>query len=193
MAVLRDTANDTIGTDVDEIARRLQRAGITYERWQPRRELPADATPEQLLAAYEPEVVRIKNEGGYTTADVIDLKPETSGLEDMLGKFRSEHWHDEDEVRFIVEGSGVFHINTDEGVLALEVQPGDFVRVPRGTRHWFDLCQDRRIRAIRLFQDRAGWVPQYTGSGVDHDYQPLCLGPSYLPVEEYATGLRHDV
>jgi 1,2-dihydroxy-3-keto-5-methylthiopentene dioxygenase len=53
--------------------------------------------------------------------------------------------------------------------------------VPKGTHHWFDLCSDRRIRAIRLFQDQAGWTPHYTKTGVDQGFQPLCFGPAYLP------------
>jgi 1,2-dihydroxy-3-keto-5-methylthiopentene dioxygenase len=65
-------------------------------------------------------------------------------------------------------------------VFAIEVQAGDLIRVPRGTRHWFDLCADRRIRAIRLFQDPSGWTPHYTDSGVDGQFQPLCFGPSFL-------------
>jgi len=56
------------------------------------------------------------------------------------------------------------------------------IRVPRGTHHWFDLCSDRRIRAIRLFQDTSGWTPHYTRSGVDARFQPLCFGPAYFPV-----------
>src|SRR5229473_2035454 len=63
----------------------------------------------------------------------------------------------------------------------IEVEAGDLIRVPRGTWHWFDLCADRRIRAIRLFQDPAGWTPHYTDSGIDSNYQPVCLGPSYFP------------
>ena len=59
--------------------------------------------------------------------------------------------------------------------------PGDLIRVPRGTHHWFDLCADRNIRAIRLFQDVSGWTPQYTETGVDRRYEPVCLGPAYLP------------
>ena len=74
----------------------------------------------------------------------------------MLAKFNREHWHDEDEVRFIIEGRGIFHIHSSEGgVTAIEVEAGDLIRVPRGTHHWFNLCSDRRIRAIRLFQDPA--------------------------------------
>jgi 1,2-dihydroxy-3-keto-5-methylthiopentene dioxygenase len=55
------------------------------------------------------------------------------------------------------------------------------IRVPRGTLHWFDLCGDRRIRAIRLFQNISGWTPHYSGSGVDRKYEPVCWGPRYIP------------
>jgi 1,2-dihydroxy-3-keto-5-methylthiopentene dioxygenase len=100
----------------------------------------------------------------------------------MLAKFSREHWHSDDEVRFIIHGRGLFHIHTSEGsVVAIEVEAGDLIRVPKGTWHWFDLCADREIRAIRLFQDPAGWTPHYTDSGVDRNYQPVCLGPSYIP------------
>jgi 1,2-dihydroxy-3-keto-5-methylthiopentene dioxygenase len=64
--------------------------------------------------------------------------------------------------------------------MAVEVGPGDLLKVPRGTHHWFDLCSERRIRAIRLFQDMTGWTPHYTQSGVDENYQPLCMGPQML-------------
>jgi 1,2-dihydroxy-3-keto-5-methylthiopentene dioxygenase len=163
---------------------RLLGAGIVHERWAATRPLAEDASAEDVLAAYAPEIERLKNQGGYVTADVIDVKPETPNLETMLARFRTEHWHDEDEVRFIVAGRGVFHIHPPGGaVLSIEVEPGDLLRVPRGTWHWFDLCTDRRIRAIRLFQDPSGWTPHYTSSGVDAGFAPLCLGPQELAGE----------
>jgi 1,2-dihydroxy-3-keto-5-methylthiopentene dioxygenase len=111
--------------------------------------------------------------------DVIQLRRTR-----YAGKFNREHWHDEDEVRFIIEGRGLFHIHPPgNAVFALEVEAGDLIRVPRGTHHWFDLCAERRIRAIRLFQDQAGWTPNYTESGEDAGYQPMCLGASYFPVQ----------
>ena len=60
----------------------------------------------------------------------------------------------------------VSHPSAGAPVFAIEVEAGDLIRVPRGTHHWFDLCADRRIRAIRLFQDPSGWTPHYTESGV---------------------------
>jgi len=65
----------------------------------------------------------------------------------------------------------------------IEVEAGDLIRVPGNTLHWFNLCADRRIRAIRLFKDPSGWAPHYTDSGVDGDYLPVCLGPGFIPVQ----------
>jgi 1,2-dihydroxy-3-keto-5-methylthiopentene dioxygenase len=100
----------------------------------------------------------------------------------MLDRFNKEHTHAEDEVRFIVEGRGLFHVHPQHGsIFAIEVAAGDLINVPAGTKHWFDLCSDRRIRAIRLFKEQSGWTPQYTESGVASAYEPLCFGPSYVP------------
>ena len=159
----------------------LAEHGIDYEQW-PSESGQPDATAAAILEMYAGKIDALKARGGYVTADVIDVKPDTPGLDGMLARFNSEHWHDDDEVRFIVEGRGLFHIHPPQGpVFAIEVEAGDLIRVPRGTHHWFDLCADRRIRAIRLFQDPSGWTPKYTQSGVDRGFQPLCFGPTYFP------------
>jgi 1,2-dihydroxy-3-keto-5-methylthiopentene dioxygenase len=189
MAVVRIPAENTTINDAGSVAAFLVSYGIEYERWAPDRDVAADAPADAVLAAYAREVDALKARGGYTTADVIDVRPDTPNLETMLARFSREHWHDEDEVRFIIEGRGLFHIHPKNGpVIAIEVEPGDLIRVPRGTWHWFDLCAERRIRAIRLFQDTAGWTPRYTDSGVDKNYQPVCLGPAYVrPIATAAT------
>src|SRR6516162_1376861 len=170
--------------EFDAVRAYLAAIGIDHEHWEPAHAVPADASATEVLAAYSAEIDRLKKRGGYLTADVIDVSPATPGLEAMLNKFNSEHWHDEDEVRFVIEGRGLFHIRPPQGpVVSITVEAGDLIRVPRGTLHWFDLCQERRIRAIRLFQDPSGWTPHYSESGVDKNYQPVCLGPSYLPAQ----------
>ena len=154
MAIVRIPSDNVVLREADAIGAFLGQYAIDYEQWTPSQPVAADASSEELLRAYATEVDALKRRGGYATADVIDVKPETPNLDAMLAKFNREHWHDEDEVRFILEGRGIFHIHPREGaVLAIEVGPGDLLRVPRGTWHWFDLCADRRIRAIRLFQD----------------------------------------
>jgi 1,2-dihydroxy-3-keto-5-methylthiopentene dioxygenase len=165
----------------DQICACLKSFGIDYERWTPSHPVAQDAPAEEILRAYSREVEELKAKGGYVTADVIDVDSKTPGLEEMLAKFNREHWHDEDEVRFIISGRGLFHIcDQERRVAAIEVEAGDLIRVPRGTKHWFNLCADRRIRAIRLFQDTSGWTPHYTNSDVDKNYLPLCFGGSQV-------------
>jgi 1,2-dihydroxy-3-keto-5-methylthiopentene dioxygenase len=182
MAIVRIPDENRTLHEVADITAYLASIQIDYERWEVEHPVAPDAPSEEILAAYDAEIKELKERGGYVTADVIDVSPATPNLATMLAKFNREHWHDEDEVRFMIHGRGLFHIHPRAGPLtAIEVEAGDLIRVPRGTWHWFDLCGDRRIRAIRLFQDTLGWTPHYTDSGVDRNYEPVCLGPSYLP------------
>ena len=179
MAVLRFPETNQKIESEPEIRAELAAVGIDYERWSLDR-VPQDCSADQVLDAYAEEIDAMKKRGGYVTADVIDVNPETPNLEAMLARFDKEHTHSEDEVRFILAGRGIFFLHLGEKVYSVEVGPGDMLRVPRGTTHWFTLCEDRRIRAIRWFQQTEGWTPLYTGSGVDQGYQPLCFGPAYL-------------
>jgi 1,2-dihydroxy-3-keto-5-methylthiopentene dioxygenase len=191
MAVVRIPAEEKTLYDEQSIRAELAALRVDYERWDLSR-VGEDAPAEAVLEAYAAEIDEMKRLGGYTTADVIDVHAGTPGLETMLARFDKEHTHSEDEVRFILAGRGIFFLRGADKVVSVEVGPGDLIRVPRGTEHWFTLCEDRRIRAIRWFQDTTGWTPQYTGSGVDAGYQPLCFGPAYLgarvatPISEIA-------
>ena len=177
MATIRVPKEGRAVGDPAGIARELAGLGIDYERVDVPAEIAA-APAERVLESYEGALATVPARGGYVTADVIDVTPATPGLEAMLAKFSREHWHDEDEVRLIVAGKGIFHIHPKDGpIVAIEVEAGDLIRVPAGTRHWFDLCDTRTIRAIRLFRDPAGWTPRYTESGAEEGFQPMCMGP----------------
>jgi 1,2-dihydroxy-3-keto-5-methylthiopentene dioxygenase len=181
MAIVRIPEHKQTIREQREITDRLRQLGIDYEIWRPAHPTSSNAPSEEILGAYKNEIDRLKAAGGYVTADVINVNAQTPGLDAMLAKFSREHWHDEDEVRFIIHGRGIFHIHPkDSPVVAIEVEPGDLIRVPRGTHHWFDLCADREIRAIRLFQDPSGWTPSYTNSGIDAGFEPVCLGAAYV-------------
>jgi 1,2-dihydroxy-3-keto-5-methylthiopentene dioxygenase len=192
MAVLRIPDKEKTLSEQDQIRDYLAGIGIEYERWELLPSVADNASAEQVLSAYAPQIEQLKKRGGYVTADVIDVNADTPGLDTMLAKFNIEHRHEEDEVRYIVAGRGLFHIHPPAGpVVALEVEAGDLIRVPRGTLHWFDLCADRRIRAIRLFQDVSGWTPHYTNSGVDRGYEPVCWGPRYIPPQKPSPTAAH--
>jgi 1,2-dihydroxy-3-keto-5-methylthiopentene dioxygenase len=177
MAIVRIPEQQRAIHGVEPITEHLRGIGIDYEVWEPSHPLSPSASQEEILDAYKNEIERLKAAEGYVTADVISVNSSTPNLDAMLQKFNREHWHDEDEVRFILHGRGLFHVRpTDGPVSAIEVEAGDLIRVPRGTLHWFDLCASREIRVIRLFQDPSGWTPQYSGSGVDAKYETVCFG-----------------
>lgn len=175
-------------TNEQEMSDFLKPFGIWFERWDVEGRIGPDATNEEILEAYEPEINRLKEMGGFVTADVINVKSDTPGLDALLNKFNKEHTHSEDEVRFTVKGGGVFHIHPENGpVFAIQVESGDLINVPEGTQHWFDLCDDRHIRCIRLFQDISGWTPHYMDNGVHENYIPVCMGPQYFPAQAAMT------
>ena len=138
MALVRVVDEDRTIIGIEPIATYLRSCGIEYEYWKPEHAVAADAPPDEILAAYAHEIETLKARGGYVTADVIDITPDTPGLEPMLAKFNREHWHEEDEVRFIISGRGLFHIHPENrSVVSIEVEAGDLIRIPRGTWHWF--------------------------------------------------------
>jgi len=160
-----------------EIRAYLSQRGVVYQCWQAPAPLPKDADPDTILAAFKKDLDPLMAKGGYKTADVISVYPDTEGLATIRQKFLPEHTHSEDEVRFFVEGEGLFWFNLrgDEPVFSVLCQAGDLISVPANTRHWFDLGPKAYVRAIRIFTDPAGWVANYTGSGIDASYNPEYL------------------
>ena len=99
---------------------------------------------------------------GYPVQDEVQLSPETENLEAICDKFKDEHLHTDDEVRFVIEGAGIFDIRDDEDVwIRVVVEPGDLIVVPKDRYHRFFLTDEKTIRCKRLFKDSAGWTPHY--------------------------------
>ena len=115
MALLRIPDEKRSLSEAGEVTSYLANMGIEYERWEPSVSLAPGASAEEILAAYVPKIDELKARGGYVTADVIDVNPKTPGLDATLTRFNVEHWHDEDEVRFILAGRGVFHVHPNRG------------------------------------------------------------------------------
>jgi 1,2-dihydroxy-3-keto-5-methylthiopentene dioxygenase len=163
-------------TDRAAIAADLAPLGVVYERWTADEPLPADADQTAVLTAYAADVERIR-EQGYASVDVARIHgdPDDAGFlakaAEARSKFLAEHRHADDEVRFFVEGSGAFYLRlarTDgtEAVHVVLCEQGDFLFVPKGTRHWFDMGTRPGFAAIRFFQLEDGWVGDFTGDPI---------------------------
>ena len=149
--------------EVRHIERALSAIGIRYERWSAAAALAADASEPLVLQTYQTEVDRLKAECGYQAADVVRLRRGVENAAVLRAKFLDEHIHDEDEVRFFVEGRGAFYLRSDRGVHRVTCERGDLLGVPAGTRRWFDMGPDPEFTAIRLFTNPEGWVARFTG------------------------------
>ncbi len=148
------------------IATELAERGIGFERWPARAELPAGAGPDAVLAAYSQEIQAVQARGSYTTVDAIRMNPDHPDREALRQKFLSEHTHAEDEVRFFVEGRGLFCLHIGEEVLQVLCEAEDWISIPAGTKHWFDMGAEPSFCAIRFFDNPEGWVAQFSGDPI---------------------------
>jgi 1,2-dihydroxy-3-keto-5-methylthiopentene dioxygenase len=159
-------------TGYSEIKDFLNQRGIFFDQWSCEKEFDDQATTEDILNAYEKDLQSFMNNGGYETADVISINSQTENYTALRAKFLAEHIHTEDEIRFFVDGSGLFWFNLEtESVFNLLCERGDLISVPVGSKHWFDAGEKNPfVKAIRIFIDMSGWVPHYTESKIELNY-----------------------
>lgn len=155
------------------IAEVLKGEGVRFEQWSAAHPVTIDSTQEQVLEAYKADIDRLKKEGGYVTADVINLRETHPDKDALRKKFLSEHRHSEDEVRFFVEGQGLFCLHLGEKVYAVTCKKGDLISVPASSKHWFDMGDRPNFAAIRLFTNPDGWVANFTGDGIADQFPKL--------------------
>jgi 1,2-dihydroxy-3-keto-5-methylthiopentene dioxygenase len=158
-------AHETI-SERAAIGARLAAVGVGLEIWPQKAVSGGACTDEAILAAYSAEIERLKARAGYRSCDVVRLTPEHPDRAQMRARFLAEHFHNDDEVRFFAEGSGMFYIREASAVHALECTAGDLVVLPAGIRHWFDTGEHPRFTAIRLFTTPDGWVAHFTGDAI---------------------------
>ena len=152
--------------DGREIAAALHGIGVRFERWDASRPLSGNMSDEAVMKAYRDDIERLRKEGGYQAVDVLRCLPDNPRREDLRRKFLDEHTHDEDEVRFFVEGAGIFYLRAAEKIFVTLCERGDLLAVPAGTRHWFDMGPAPHFTVIRLFTRPEGWVAKFTGDAI---------------------------
>ena len=152
--------------DAQQITELLAQVGIRFRRWPLVEGLAADSSAEQILTAYAADIATLQREEGYVTADVVSLSATHPDKAAFRQKFLAEHTHSEDEVRFFVRGQGLFCLHLGDFVYQVLCCQQDLINVPAGTAHWFDMGCEPEFTAIRLFNNPAGWVAEYTGSDI---------------------------
>lgn len=138
-------------TDPEAIRDRLNAKDVRFERWQADRDLGENPDAETVINAYQHAIDRLVAEKGYQSWDVISMRADNPQKDVLRQKFLSEHTHGEDEVRFFVEGAGLFCLHLDGEILQILCEKNDLISVPAGTPHWFDMGSSPHFTAIRIF------------------------------------------
>jgi 1,2-dihydroxy-3-keto-5-methylthiopentene dioxygenase len=155
-----------VATDVDRIADELAKIGVVFERWNAGVQLNEGADQAAVLEAYKSDVERLTAAHGYQSVDVVRMKPDHPDKAALRAKFLAEHIHEDDEVRFFVEGQGAFYLRKDGKVYRTVCGAGDLISVPKNITHWFDAGDKPLFCAIRMFTTPDGWVAKFTGDTI---------------------------
>lgn len=161
----------------DVIVRELSAVGVQFERWEASAEVKAGDSQEAVLAAYRHDIDRLVANHGYQSVDVLSLDSADAAtaarVPELRQKFLSEHTHAEDEVRFFVDGHGLFSLHLQGKVYEVLCTRGDLISVPAGVPHWFDMGPRPSFVAIRLFNNPDGWIANYTGESIAEKFSRL--------------------
>ena len=101
----------------------------------------------------------IAKERGYKNRDQICVSPQSMGdvYEDKVKMFFAEHLHEDEEIRYIVDGEGYFDVRGQEDEwIRIDLVKDDMIILPAGIYHRFTTNEQNVCNCDRLvpFQNR---------------------------------------
>ena len=153
-------------TDHAAIADCLAKKGVQFEAWQASQALAVDADQETVMVAYQDSIDLLSKKYNFSSVDVVSLHPDHPDKATCRQKFLAEHTHNDFEIRFFVDGSGLFYLHLDDEVYMVMCEKGDLISVPAKTTHWFDMGENPSFKCIRFFTTENGWEGNFTGSDI---------------------------
>ncbi|KAJ1919744.1 1,2-dihydroxy-3-keto-5-methylthiopentene dioxygenase [Mycoemilia scoparia] len=120
---------------------------------------------------------KICQERGYRHRDQITISPQAlSNYDEMIKKFFKEHLHEDEEIRFIKEGSGFFDVrDKQDRWVRIVAEKSDLIFLPAGIYHRFTLDTNNYLEAIRIFKEDPKWKPLNRPESDDNSYRTKYL------------------
>ena len=90
----------------------------------------------------------------YANRDEITVSPSAMGAayEDKIKMFFDEHIHEDEEIRYILNGTGFFDVrDADDKWVRIKADPGDLLVLPAGIYHRFTVAEDNVCVSLPLF------------------------------------------
>ncbi|KAJ5368254.1 uncharacterized protein N7496_008014 [Penicillium cataractarum] len=112
----------------------------------------------------------IAKDRGYKNRDQICVSPQAMGdvYEDKVKMFFAEHLHEDEEIRYILDGEGYFDVRGQEDEwIRIDLVKDDMIILPAGIYHRFTTDEQNYVKAMRLFQDEPKWTPLNRGAELD--------------------------
>lgn len=160
-------------SELSDIQSHLHSLGVRFERWETACELSNEVDQEAILVKYCDPIAKLKEKFLFQSIDVIRVQPNQEGKEEIRKKFLAEHIHEDFEIRFFIEGRGLFYLHVADKVYGVLCEQGDLISVPANTKHWFDMGAQPEFTCIRFFTTPYGWVANFTGDSIAEKFPTL--------------------
>jgi len=122
---------------------------------------PAPPSPTRRPPESDAKLTSIRSARGYSYTDTITISPDKlPNYEAKLKIFFEEHLHTDEEIRYILEGSGFFDVRDAANAwVRIAMFAGDMIVLPAGMYHRFTLDETNYLKAMRLFVGDPVWTP----------------------------------
>ncbi|KAJ2924923.1 hypothetical protein H1R20_g12188, partial [Candolleomyces eurysporus] len=123
------------------------------------------------LEGHKKVIDEIAKERDYPNRDVINISKEGLGdiYDEKMVYFFQEHMHEDEEIRYILDGTGYYDIREtpSDNWIRFQIEAEDLIIIPVGIYHRFTLDEGDYIKSIRLFRADPKWVYLYRSKEMD--------------------------